>query len=77
MCEKDDSSVDDGPLPMNHVGRRPRDPVHLGDGAYARFDGYHLWLSAGSHDSWKKVALEPQAFLNLLEYVKSIWVLPP
>lgn len=46
-------------------------PVHLGDGAYASFDGYQLWLAANHHEN-RLVALEPSAFRALVAYAKSI-----
>ena len=44
---------------------------YLGDGVYASFDGYLIWLAANHHEN-KVVALEPYVFLNLCEYVKRL-----
>jgi len=47
------------------------DPQHeyLGDGVYASFDGWHIWLRTGSHDSEEnKVALEPGVYAALVRY---------
>lgn len=55
--------------------RPPANPVHLGDGAYAEFDGYQIWVRANSHDPRQctgQVALEPGAFRNLMMYARSI-----
>jgi hypothetical protein len=48
---------------------------YLGDGVYASFDGYQIWLAANHHEN-KVVALEPGVFVNLLRYAKTIWKLP-
>ena len=47
------------------------DPQHeyLGDGVYASYDGYHIWLRTGSHDSDEnKIALDPSVFRALVKY---------
>ncbi|MFA7628735.1 MAG: hypothetical protein WCY37_05020 [Candidatus Dojkabacteria bacterium] len=44
---------------------------YLGDGVYASFDGYQIWLSANHHEN-KVLALEPQVFENLVNYKKRI-----
>lgn len=48
------------------------DAAHIGDGAYAEFDGYQIWLKAEREDGWHGVALEPYSFKALLAYAKSI-----
>ena len=40
---------------------------YLGDGVYASFDGYHIWLAANHHEN-KVIALEPQVFAALERY---------
>lgn len=42
---------------------------YLGDGVYAEFDGYQVWLSTqeGHH-----IALEPSVFDRLCEYVERL-----
>ena len=45
--------------------------VYLGDGVYASFDGYYVWLAANDHHN-KVVALEPAVIENLIQYVDSI-----
>lgn len=71
------SMPEEGPMPMSYMGVRPQgEMTHLGDGAYAQYDGYQIWLYANSPQSSHKVALEPGAFLALLEYAKRYWVLP-
>lgn len=35
---------------------------YLGDGVYASFDGYQIWLDLRGQDSTTRIALEPQVF---------------
>ena len=66
------------PFPIDYVGvREPQPPVHVGDGAFASYDGYQIWLYANSPHSSHRVALEPRTFLAFLEYAKTIWTFPP
>jgi hypothetical protein len=46
---------------------------YLGDGVYAEFDGYHIWLitSDGIEDT-NKIALEPQVLSALKRYVDRV-----
>ena len=46
-------------------------PTYLGDGVYASFDGYQIWLAVNHHEN-NVVALEPYVFSNLCEYVKRL-----
>jgi hypothetical protein len=41
---------------------------HLGDGVYASFDGYHIWLDLRAQDSTTKIALEPGVMQALVNY---------
>lgn len=46
-------------------------PEYLGDGVYASFDGYHVWLTTGSHeerDASNRIALEPSVYAALVRY---------
>ena len=46
-----------------------REPEYLGDGVYASFDGYHVWLRTGSHDNPDNtIALEPGVWNALVRY---------
>jgi hypothetical protein len=45
--------------------------TYLGDGVYASFDGYQIWLAVNHHEN-NVVALEPKVFANLCEYVKRL-----
>jgi len=40
---------------------------YLGDGVYASFDGYHIWLAVNHHEN-KVVALDPYVMKSLIEY---------
>jgi hypothetical protein len=42
-------------------------PRYLGDGVYASFDGFQIWLSVNDHRN-KVVALDPEVMANLIEY---------
>ena len=41
--------------------------VYLGDGVYASFDGYQIWLAVNDHRN-KVVALEPVTIVRLIKY---------
>lgn len=48
---------------------------YLGDGVYATFDGYHIWLKTGSHrdhEATDKIALEPEVFAALINYQRRL-----
>ena len=55
----------------------PEDELHktyLGDGLYASFDGYHIWLRLQTGEA---IALDPDAFNALIAYrahLKAIYV---
>ena len=40
---------------------------YLGDGVYASFDGYQIWLAVNHHEN-KQVALEPPVLQALIAY---------
>ena len=44
---------------------------YLGDGVYASFDGYQIWLAVNHHEN-KVVALEPPVLTALIAYAKRI-----
>lgn len=48
-----------------------QNPQYLGDGVYASHDGYHVWLSVGSHENQPVVALEPSVLSALVHYAKA------
>ena len=45
--------------------------IYLGDGVYASFDGYQIWLAANDSNN-KVIALEPAVMDKLIEYSKMI-----
>lgn len=53
--------------------REPIEPTYLGDGVYASFDGYQMWLHLNDHRSPALIALEPSVYKSLVEYAKRIW----
>jgi len=55
---------------MSTTEQQPK-PTYLGDGVYASYDGYHLWLAANHHEN-KVIALEPEVFKSLIEYANQI-----
>lgn len=42
--------------------------TYLGDGLYASFDGYTIWLRAPREDGDHTVALEPEVLASLIAY---------
>jgi len=44
---------------------------YIGDGVYASFDGYQIWITTGHHDRAQAdaaIALEPEVFKALAHY---------
>lgn len=41
---------------------------YLGDGVYASFDGWHIWLDLRQQDPKIRIALEPHVLRRLDEY---------
>jgi hypothetical protein len=48
------------------------DETYLGDGLYASFDGYQITLRAPREHGDHYVALEPEVYQSLLEYVERL-----
>lgn len=44
---------------------------YLGDGVYASFDGYQIWLAVNDPQN-EVVALEPEVFAALCQYVNRL-----
>lgn len=59
---------------MTLDNRQRMQDVYLGDGVYASFDGYQIWLAVNHHEN-KVVALDPSVMDTLVRYANS--VLPP
>ena len=51
--------------------KAPNFPQYLGDGVYASFDGYQVWLAANHHTNLV-IALEPAVLDALTDYVKYV-----
>lgn len=49
--------------------------TYLGDGVYASFDGYQIWLAVNHHSN-KVVAIEPSVMRQLLAYADHVWNAP-
>ena len=45
--------------------------TYLGDGVYASFDGYSVWLAVG-HPENNVVALEPGVLAHLVQYIETL-----
>ena len=45
---------------------------YLGDGVYASFDGYQIWLAVNHHEN-KQIALEPRVMESLMRYAEKVW----
>ena len=46
--------------------------TYLGDGVYASFDGYQIWLAVNDHRN-KVVALEPDVLMMLERYKHKVY----
>lgn len=46
--------------------------IYLGDGVYAEFDGYQIWLETQGEYAVMRIALEPAVFDNLCQYAEKI-----
>lgn len=45
------------------------EPRYLGDGVYASFDGYQIWLKTDRGDGVRnEIAIEPEVFESLTRY---------
>lgn len=45
---------------------------YLGDGVYASFDGYQIWLDTRAQETVNRIALEPAVFDALLRYRENL-----
>lgn len=46
--------------------------TYLGDGVYARFDGYQVWLRTPRENGDHEIALEPKVYEALTNYVRNL-----
>lgn len=49
--------------------------TYLGDGVYATFDGYQIWLKVGHSDRTMTIALEPETYHALVDYWTGLQVI--
>jgi len=49
-----------------------RTRIYLGDGVYVIFDGYQIWLETEREDGVHRIALEPEVYSRLAEYVRAL-----
>ncbi len=61
---------------MKEPGEQAKKEVYLGDGLYASFDGFQIWLRAPRIGGDHEVALAPGVFRNLIDFSKGLG-LPP
>jgi hypothetical protein len=47
---------------------------YLGDGVYASYDGFQIWLAVNHHTN-KQIAMEPSVLLSLLSYAERVYSL--
>jgi hypothetical protein len=45
---------------------------YIGDGVYASWDGYQIWVHAERHPVWHSVAIEVSTMSRLLDFTKVI-----
>lgn len=45
------------------------EPTYIGDGVYAHFDGYQLWLTTPNQGRLNSIAIEPEVYHALRRYV--------
>lgn len=55
-----------------------KDKSYIGDGVYASFDGWQIWLETErGFGRIEKIALEPEVFRSLIAYAKTVgWKVP-
>lgn len=46
----------------------PAAPLYLGDGVYARFDGFQVWITTTPNQRDSGIALEPSVMGALVNY---------
>lgn len=47
--------------------------TYIGDGVYASFDGYHIWLRAPREAGDHFIALEPSVYSALMRYADTVF----
>ena len=54
-------------------GSTMTDEIYLGDGLYASFDGYQIWLRAPHEGGDHRVAMETSVFSNFISFADRCW----
>lgn len=55
----------------NDTANHGVEPIYLGDGAYASFDGFSIWVTLETHDrneATTKICLEPEVAMRLFAF---------
>ncbi len=47
--------------------------LYLGDGVYASWDGYHIWLDLRAQDTTTRIALDSQVIEALGLFIKAVY----
>jgi hypothetical protein len=56
---------------MEDITPKPdQEEVYLGDGVYARHDGYQIWLRTPRETGEHTIALEPSVIMSLCDYIR-------
>lgn len=55
----------------------PEGDTYLGDGVYANFDGYQIWLWTQRDEGKHRIAIDSGTYQALREYGAKIWELKP
>ena len=45
---------------------------YLGDGVYASFDGFHIWVDTRMEMPINKIALDPHVVVQLVSYIEEL-----
>ena len=63
--------------PIDVSPKPPIPPRYIGDGVYARFDGYQIWLDADRDGMRHSIAVEPYTMNGLVDFARACWPKPP
>lgn len=55
---------------------RKQQQTYLGDGVYASYDGYQIWLAV-NHEDNIVVAIDPRVMYMLVQFARRIWDADP
>ena len=64
-------------MTIDVMPRQEQEETYLGDGVYASFDGYQIWLRADEGSHVNRIALEPAVYNAVRAYGAKIWELKP